>query len=400
MTRIVRIQSRICNGGPARHTILLSQAMRYSAGSSFETLLVGGGLEPGEQSMAGEAQARGIRIEVIDCMRRPVHPRRDVEALFRMHQVLARERPRIVHTHTAKAGAVGRMAAFGQRVPLIIHTFHGHVFEGYFSPRQERLFIRTERALARWTDQILVLSEKQKADIVHRYRIAPAEKVSVVPLGLELDRFQSCDRGEAFRQELGIGSSPLVVFIGRLAPIKRVDRAIRLFSALSHPRAHLAIVGDGALRVELERQAAGHPRIHFLGYRDDTPAILKAADALLLTSDNEGTPVAVIEALAAGTPVVATDVGGVREVMADLEDHVLAPSDEPKLVQRLEATLASRPRVPDSIQGRTLERFSHRRLVVDLERIYQDLLERRGSARSAVRPSWSRSFAWRGHDHA
>ena len=380
MPRVVRIQSRICVGGPALHTSLLSEALSRTNGSRYDTLLVGGGLEPGEVSVEPRVRARGVRLEVVESMRRPVRPSSDARAFVDVAKLIRRERPDIVHTHTAKAGAIGRAAAIANRVPVIVHTFHGHVFDGYFDPRVARAFIRVERALARFTDRVLVISEAQKRDIVDRYRIAPASKVRVVPLGLELDRFRTVTPQGAFRKELGLTDEPLIVSVGRVVPIKRLDRLLRAFERVNvrAPRAHLVIVGDGdtALRSELEGMVSS-PHVHFVGHRDDTPQILADADVLALSSDNEGTPVAVIEALVAGTPVVATNVGGVSEIVPDRAGVIVDKSDEAALGEALLDMCVSRRRLADEARHDVLHRYSHRRLIRDIESLYDELMAER-----------------------
>ncbi|NJK88167.1 MAG: glycosyltransferase family 4 protein [Myxococcales bacterium] len=329
-------------------------------------------------SLESRARERGARVEVVASMRRAVHPARDAKALFDVARIIRRERADIVHTHTAKAGAIGRPAARINRVPVLVHTFHGHVFDGYFDSHVTERFLRIERTLARVTDQILVLSDAQKQDIVDRYRIAPASKVRVVPLGLELDHFRKARSGGSFRKELGLRDEPLIVALGRVVPIKRLDRLLRAFAGVNArlPRAHLVIVGDGeaAERRKLVSLAEGL-NVHFVGYRSDTSDILAAADVLALTSDNEGTPVAVIEALVCGTPVVATDVGGVREIIPNGCGFVIGREDEKALATALAESCLVRRRIADSVRDDVLGRYSHRRLIRDIESLYDELLE-------------------------
>ncbi len=379
--RVVRIQSRICVGGPALHSILLSEGLSARSGSRFQTVLLGGALEPGEASMEAFALARGVEPITIPSMRRSPHPLYDAMAVAQVTRILRKVRPHVVHTHTAKAGAIGRVAARIARVPLLLHTFHGHVFDGYFSPAKTRAFMAVERALARVTDRILVLSEQQRRDVVHTYRIAKPEQVEVVPLGLDLGPFLAV-RPEPgpLRRELGLPPEARIVLgVGRLVPIKRFDLLIEAFIRLAprSPDAHLVLVGDGELRAALEKQAAGHPRIHFAGLRRDLPAIYADAAALALSSDNEGTPVAVIEAVAAGVPVVATDVGGVRDVLDPEAGTIVRPGDADALSRALNDLLAL-PWTPKDAQRRDIgTRFSHRRLIGDIEGIYERLARAR-----------------------
>ena len=385
MVRVVRIQSRICVGGPALHSILLTRGLSSASGSRYETTLIGGGLEDGESSMSEFAAQRGVDIEVVSTMRRAVKPSLDARALFDVTRRIRALRPEVVHTHTAKAGAIGRAAAFANRVPVVVHTFHGHVFDGYFSPRKAKAFVQVERALALRTDVILSLSEQQKGDLVERYRIAPARKIRVVPLGLELDRFRSIDRRQrgALRRELSIGAdTPLVLAVGRIVPIKRFDLLIEAFARLvaSGSSAHLAIAGDGAeddKRALVAAAEAVRGRVHFLGWRRDQDVLYRDADVLALTSDNEGTPVTVIEALASGVAVVATRVGGVEDIVTEGTGILVRPGEVEEIAQALKKSLDRPKELNDEERDAVTARFSHRRLVRDITELYDELLERK-----------------------
>ncbi len=380
MAHVVRIQSRICVGGPALHSILLSEGLSRRNGSRYETTLIGGALEPGEKGMEDFAAARGVAFETVPSMRRAVNPMLDAQAVVETARRLRRVKPSIVHTHTAKAGAVGRTAARLAGVPIVLHTFHGHVFEGYFSDRKAKAFIAAERALAKVSDRILAISKQQRDDLVDKYRIAPAHKVDVVPLGLDLDRFRADHPRGAFRAELGLAAdTPLVVAVGRIVPIKRFDVLLDAFARVlaKLPNAHLAIAGDGdpADRAALERQAAPFAdRIHFLGWRRDLERMYADADVLALTSDNEGTPVTVIEALSAGLPVVATRVGGVEDVVSDGDGTLVAPGDVEAIAAAIQRELTAPRRLSAPARDAVAQRFSHRRLVGDIEALYDDLM--------------------------
>ncbi len=383
MINVVRIQSRICVGGPALNSILLSQGLSSPHHDRYQTHLLGGELEPGERSMSTFAEARGVKVNIIPHMHRPVSPKLDAQALRYLVGYLRKVRPTIVHTHTAKAGAIGRTAARLAGVPLVVHTFHGHVFDGYFSPKKAQAFIKVEQGLAKVTDQILAISEQQKEDLVFKYRIAPAEKVRVIPLGIELERFVEVDRAQkgSLRGELGIPEdAPLVATVGRLVPIKRFDLLIEAFQGVlkSLPDAHLVIAGDGELRAELEAQARPiRERVHFLGWRDDAQVIYQAADCFALTSDNEGTPVAVIEALTAGLPVVATRVGGVEDVLFPGAGQVVEPKDVSAIERAIEARLTNPEQLTQQQRSKVFRRYSHRRLIADMGALYDQLCEER-----------------------
>jgi glycosyltransferase involved in cell wall biosynthesis len=385
--RVVRIQSRICIGGPALHSILLTEGLSSKKGSRYDTTLIGGALEPGEASMEPFAKARGVDVHVIPEMGRSVRPGSDAIALARTVSMLRKLRPTIVHTHTAKAGAIGRVAARLARVPYVLHTFHGHVFDGYFSRAKTQAFIQTERMLARATDVVIAISEKQKWELAHKYGIARAEKIRVVPLGLELDRFRAIDRRArgALRKELGIpAAAPIVASVGRFVPIKRFDLLIQAMKRVFaiKPDAHLCLAGDGdpAMRAALEQHAAGDPRIHFLGWRRDLETIYADADVFALTSDNEGTPVAVIEALGSGVRAVATRVGGVEDILRPSDGTLIERGNVTAIADAILAELGRGFALPDSARDDIVRRFSHKRLIADTVALYDSLLSARRAA--------------------
>ncbi len=401
MAKVVRIQSRICGGGPALHSILLSEGLSYSKGARYDTTLLGGALEPGESSMENFASDRGVRFEVLPQMRRAVNPLADARAVAQTARRLRELSPEIVHTHTAKAGAVGRMAAKLVRTPVLVHTFHGHVFDGYFSPRKAQAFIAAERALAKVTDQILALSEQQRQDLAFKYKIAPVEKIKVVPLGLELEPFLHAvpTRCGPMRQALGIEpQAEVVAAAGRFVPIKRFDLLIAAFAKLQaqRPDVHLVLAGDGSAeaRAELERLAAPlQGRVHFLGWRRDLHNVFAEADLLALSSDNEGTPVTVIESLVSGMPVVATRVGGVEDILNGTRGSLVAPGDVGALAQAMQDRLRIGERLPQLEREAVARQFSHRRLIADIETLYDQLLESKLRARPMISKSTPREDA-------
>ncbi len=347
-------------------------------GSRYRTVLIGGGLEPDEASLDDFARSRGVEFEVIDTMRRSIDPIQDGLALQKLTSRLRALKPDIVHTHTAKAGALGRIAARLAAVPLVVHTFHGHVFDGYFSPLRTRGFVEAERRLAGLSDAIVAISERQRNDLVDRYKIAPSRKVKLIPLGLDLDRFLTIQPGqEGIRGELSIGTSdPLIVSVGRLVPIKRFDLLIDAFDLFreKRPNAHLAIAGDGEERARLEDRAAKSKNVHLLGMRRDLPRIYGPADLFVLSSDNEGTPVAAIEALASGLPVVATDVGGIRDFLTPDLGILASRGSHHGLAEAMSRALLL-PKPGREGRIRVASRFSADRLIGDITALYDGLLE-------------------------
>ena len=385
--RVTRIVARLNVGGPAVHIINLMAGIDLDR---FENRLIAGRPGPDEGDMGYLAEQKSIEPLVIPALGRELSPFQDLWTVAKLVRVLRREQPHIVETHTAKAGAVGRLAARLAGVPIIIHVFHGHVFHSYFGPTKTKLFINTERALARFTDRIITISPAQRRDIVGVYNIAPPERVLTVPLGLDLEPFraakQTC-RGR-FRTSLGIPADVLLVgFVGRLTAVKNpslfVEAARRVVQQFS--KARFVFVGDGELRAALEEQVdalglAQH--VIFAGWQVDMPAVYADLDLLALTSLNEGTPVTVIEALASGTPIVATAVGGVPDVVTNQKTGVLVASGDAKEVAQAILQLLCAPEQARALaragQADVLERFDLTQLVSDMESLYCALLAKKG----------------------
>jgi glycosyltransferase involved in cell wall biosynthesis len=312
--RVLQVIARLNVGGPAYEVSLLAGGL---ACDRFEPLLVSGRVGNGEASFDELTSKYGAPHQIVRHLGPQLSASDDARALAELVGIVRRFRPDVVHTHTAKAGVLGRLAALhlGPRRPVLVHTYHGHVLRGYFGPAKTAVFRRVERRLARWTDCLIAVSPGVAADLVS-LGVASSDRFRSIPLGLELDRFLELDDSAAgaFRQELRIPpEETLAVFVGRLAPIKRVDLLIR---AVARARAAgvplpLAIVGDGELRADLSRLAetsGAADAITFCGFRFDLPTIAADTDIAVLSSDNEGTPVALIEAVAAARPALSTDV--------------------------------------------------------------------------------------------
>jgi len=375
-------------GGPAYHVSLLSGRLESDR---YETLLLTGTLGRTEGSFEQLAHQYGATTRVVPGLRPELNPASDLRALANLVRIMREFRPDVVHTHTAKAGALGRLAAIitpGVR-PVIVHTYHGHVLSGYFGRVLSRVFRMTERLLAKKSDCLIGVSSATVEELV-KLQIAEASKFRTIPIGLDLARLLLVERsdGEAFRSELGLGSEDvLVVFVGRLVAIKRVDLLIEAaaFATRREPRLHVAIVGDGALRDALEQQVADlglDPTVRFLGFREDLPAISAASDIAVLSSDNEGTPVALIEAAAAARPAVATAVGGVADIVTDSTGILVAPGDVLAFADALVQLAGdSRDRAAMGLAARehVRERFAVDRLTRDIDNIYQGLLAERAS---------------------
>ena len=378
-------------GGPALHVAYLTAGLRERG---YDTTLVAGSLARGEDSMAFVADARDVEIVRIDELGREISPLRDFVATLRLARLIRRERPDILHTHTAKAGTVGRAAAVlagRRRPPIVVHTFHGHVLRGYFDPIRTAGFRLLERLLARGSTALVAVSPQVRDDLV-ALGVAPAERFAVVRLGIELADRVDLDgdvRGDT-RRVLGIAADRFVVgWIGRMTGVKRTEDVLVAFRRLLDlgVDATLCMVGDGPDRPAVERRAheLGVMRhTLFLGYQEEVARFYAAVDAVVLPSINEGTPVTAIEALAAGRPVVATRVGGVPDVVRDGEGGFLVPAGATReLAERL-AELARDPDLREKMgrAGRehVLARYAVERLVDDVDLLYRSLLQSRPEA--------------------
>ncbi len=385
--RILQIIARLNIGGPAIHTIMLTQLM---ARRGYPTTLLRGVEGPDEGNMDYLANELGVEPLLVSSMG-PLPSWRDFPAVAELIRRIRRERPTIVHTHTAKAGALGRVAAvlafpLRHSRPMLVHTFHGHSLSGYFSPRKAMLYRGIERILARSTDRLIAVSDEVRDDLVSM-GIAPLSKFKVVPLGFDLSRFAADDIAQTsarqtLRSELGIPPlAPVVTLIARLVPIKRVDRFLQVAALLRDvPDARFLIVGDGELRDDLQRSAAAQSlgeRLIWTGFRRDMPAVYFASDVVVQTSDNEGTPVSLIEAQAAGVPVVSTRVGGTPSVVLNGVTGALVERHDldglAAHVRRLLDDPNARKLLGDAGRERALERFRLDRFVEQMDEFYEEL---------------------------
>ena len=391
--KILRVITRLNVGGPARHVVLLDRGLR---GRGHETRLVYGSLAPGDGSLEHLAAAAGLPATPIRALGRRINPIGDLRAFARLLRLMFREAPDVVHTHTAKAGTLGRVAAclFNMTRPrrrrcVVVHTFHGHVLTGYFGPTMNMAVRLTERTLARITDRVVTISPAQRHDIVTRFSIAAAARTKVVPLGLDLERLAHLDSSVAhLRCKLGIPEQAVVVgFVGRFVAIKDLPTLIHAFAlvAAKRPDAVLLLVGDGPLRAEIDALVAALAlrNVHMVGWVDDLAPVYAAVDIFALSSLNEGTPVAVIEAMAAAKAVVATRVGGVEDIVDHGHTGPLVPPQMPEALAEAIVRLAVAPdeRLRMGAAGRqaVTSRFSPERLVDDIDTLYRDALAQKRS---------------------
>jgi glycosyltransferase involved in cell wall biosynthesis len=373
-------------GGPALHVAYLSDGLRDRG---YDTTLVAGSLALGEESMAVVAERLGVPIVTIPELHREISPLLDLRAAYRLADLIREVRPQILHTHTAKAGTIGRLAARllgGAGPPIVVHTFHGHVLRGYFDPVRSTAFRLLERWLARRTTALIAVSPEVRDDLVS-LGVAPREKFTVVRLGIELDERVGTDsdgpRADT-RRALGIPADRFVVgWIGRMTGVKRTDDVLLAVRALRERGVDtvLCMVGDGPDRDAVERRAHQLGIVRdslFLGYQEEVASYYAAFDALILPSANEGTPVSAIEALAGGRPVVATRVGGVPDVVRDgIDGFLVEPGDVDAMAERLSALAADPPlrhRMGEAGRASVHERYSVERLLDDIDALYRRLL--------------------------
>jgi glycosyltransferase involved in cell wall biosynthesis len=392
--RILRVVTRLNTGGPARHLTTLSQALDPAR---YEQRLVAGREGPGEGSMRSFVEAQGVHVTVVpDMIGTARLGPADIVAVARIRRLIRDFRPDIVETHTTKAGIVGRLAARLEGSPVVLHIYHGHVLDGHYYGAIKTWMARcAERGLARMSDRLVAVSARVKDDLV-KYKVASPEHISIVEPGLDLAPMLRCrlERG-ALRRELGLDPAvPLVGIVGRLTPIKNhrlfLDAAVALLAV--RPDVHFVVVGDGEIGplIRARARALGvMARVIFTGWRYDLPRIYADLDVLVSCSTSEGTPFTIIEAMAAGCPVVATRVGGVPDLLDDQATGLLVPPAQPEpLVGAILQLLRDRDlarALARSAAARAEVRFGPARLASDMDALYTELLHAYDVARSTVR---------------
>lgn len=386
--RIMNIIARLNVGGPAVYVALLTE--RFGP-PDYDSSLVCGVVEAYEGDMTYYAVEHGIHPVILPTLGRSLNPLRDITTIWQIYQLIRKVKPDIVHTHTAKAGFVGRVAAWLAGVPVILHTFHGHVFRGYFSPTKTQFFILLERITARMSDTIITLTESLRRELAEDFHIARKGKITVLPLGLDLDVYRRMPRHiGTFRKAWNIPLDvPLVGIVGRITPIKNhalfLQAAARLRQQM--PNAHFVIVGDGETRAETDAlvdQLGLRDCVTFTGWQRDLPPIYSDLDVLVISSLNEGTPVTVIEALAGGCPVVTTNVGGLPDLLDGGKLGRLVASENVEALTEGIRTTLTQPPSPESTantQAIMINRYGIDRLVQDLDGLYRGLLSKKLKAK-------------------
>lgn len=393
MPRILRILNRFNLGGPTYNAAYLTKYMS----SNYETLLVGGPNDPSEKNSEYIVKQLGVEPVIIPEMRRELSPVSDYQAFQKIKSIIRDFKPDIVHTHASKAGALGRHAAISMKVPIIVHTFHGHVFDAYFSQWKTSFYKTVEKYLASKTDKIIAISQSQKYDLAHRYNICSEDKIKVIPLGFDLSRFRENmeQKRKDFRMKYQLADDEIAIgIIGRLVPIKNHSmflQALNIVKQKTNKKVRAFIVGDGESRDQIKQTAVDLGINYVNGSGEYKPSLLTftswmtqmdqvnaGLDIIALTSLNEGTPVSLIEAQAAGKPIVSTRVGGIENVVIPGKTALLADKgDVDQFAAHLITLVENRQlRQEFSANGwmQVENKFHYNRLISEMESLYQELL--------------------------
>lgn len=392
MPKVLRIINRFNIGGITYNVSYLS---KYLA-PDYETLLVGGPEEEGEDSSLYIPQGLGLKPRVLKQFQREINLKADYQAYKEIKKIIREFKPDIVHTHASKAGAIGRLAAIHCKVPIIIHTFHGHVFHSYFGKLKTSFYKIIERYLAKHSTAIIAISNKQKEELSDVFRIAPKDKIHVVPLGFDLTKFtqnKEQNRSE-FRAKYNLNKDQIAIgIIGRLAPIKNHSLFIESISYLKQngiTNFKGFIIGDGDTKstiietcklfhVSWSNDPTENADVIFTSWITNIEWALHGLDLVTLTSLNEGTPVSIIEAQAAGKYVVATNVGGIEDVLHPECGLLSEISDKNTFFNNLLNTCSNKNHFLQSAEkgeAWALSKYSYLRLVKDMSLLYNRLLKR------------------------
>lgn len=391
MPKVLRIINRLNLGGP---TFNAGNLTRYMS-NEFETILVAGVKDDSEESSEFILEDLELKPILIPNMKRSLDPIKDWSAFWKIVKIIKEYRPDIVHTHAAKAGTLGRLAAIYCNVPVILHTFHGHVFHSYFSPLKTKLFLMIERYLARKSTKIIAISTIQKEELTKEFNICPPDKIVVVPLGFKLHKFtEDKERKRAtFRKQFQLAETDIAVgIIGRLVPIKNHKlfiKSVQLLKKEGLNEINAFIVGDGELKMELINyckkigidycEKEGKASINFTSWIKEIDIVNAGLDIMTLTSLNEGTPVTLIEAQASGLPIVSTDVGGIKDITIENETALLVESNNILAFKEQLSILVrdkeKREKMTKKGTDMALKQFSYQRLCKDMEHLYWQLLK-------------------------
>lgn len=391
--RVLRILHRTCIAGPVYHATYLTHYLN----DEFETLLVSGAVEPTEMDGKFILDELGVKPKFVENMKRPINFKLDVASYHELRAIIREFKPHIVHTHAAKSGALGRLAAFHEKVPVVLHTFHGHVFHSYFGKLKSQVFLQIERYLGKRSTRIIAISEQQKRELGDVYKVCDKNRIVVIPLGLDLEKFNIDNNRKraAFRDEFQLKELDIAVgIIGRVTEVKNHVHFIHSFKALidkSEKNIKGFIVGGGNLMTMVKDLATSlgltiadsvnanpNADLYFTSWREDVDTIMNGLDILALTSLNEGTPVTLIEAQACKTPIVSTRVGGVVDVVRENETALLSEANDVEAFANNLYRLVEDPQLREEFGSRgdfVFDSFSYQRLVKDVGTLYQELIK-------------------------
>ena len=392
MPRVLRIINRLNIGGPTYNAAYLSKYLS----KDFETLLVAGEKDESEDSSQFILHELGLKPIIISEMKREINFKNDRIAYRKIKKIIADFKPDIVHTHASKAGALGRLAAYKMKVPVILHTFHGHVFHSYFGKVKTTIYKKIERNLARKSTKIIAISAIQKKELSTIHNITKPNKIEVIPLGFDLNKFKEnqTEKRKSFRQKWLIEDDEIAIgIIGRLVPIKNHHfflHVVKRVSEITTKKVRFIIIGDGELRNELEdyckqlnidfstEKNVRNTLLTFTSWITDIDVALAGLDIVALTSKNEGTPVSLIEAQAAGKPIVTVNVGGIENIVKPNETALLSDINDEQLFTKNMLSLIEddNKRITFSQKGaHVFKSFHYERLASDIEKLYFQLLQ-------------------------
>lgn len=395
MPRVLRIINRFNLGGPTFNAALLTKHMS----PDFETLLIGGKAQDTEESSFHILEDLDVKGHYVDEMQRDIGLRNDREAYKRIKNIINDFKPDIIHTHASKAGALGRSAGIAYGKAKMVHTFHGHVFHSYFNPLKTNIYKNIERALALKTDRIIAISPRQKLELTKKYKICSKNRVSVIPLGFDLDKFRinQEEKRKSFREKFNVTKDEIAIgIIGRLVPIKNHKlflNALKEVTKVSDKKVRAFIVGDGSERENLKRHTESlgidflngdfeegkKATVHFTSWIKDVDWVNAGLDIVALSSLNEGTPVSLIEAQASGRAIISTKVGGVCNIVKSNETALLVPNNHQSEFNEKLLQLVEDDQLRESMGKNgwnfVEEKFHYKRLVNDMQQLYKELLQ-------------------------
>lgn len=380
-TKVLHIITRLDKGGSAENTFLTIKGLDKK---KYDVTLMSGPVDDPSQERSKEVEDSGVRYIPIPQLVRNIHVLHDSIALFKISRFLVKEKFDIVHTHTSKAGLLGRFAAKLARIPRIVHTPHGHVFFGYFGFLKTKIFIILEKFAARAADKIVTLTSREKSDYVS-YRIAEEEKFVNIHSGIELKKYQKLSQDEQtkLKKEIGLPENSFVVgTVGRLVPVKNPELLIKASQPLltQYPDTYFVFAGDGPLKKDLHtatKEIGGEKNIVFLGWRDDTHRILSIFDVFCLPSLNEGMGRVLAEAMALGIPIVASDAGGIPDLVIHQKNGFLVPpQDQEELTKSIRILIADeKKRTQMGEAGKKMAlKFSCETMVKNIDDLYEELM--------------------------